>query len=207
MRGIAERVKERAELRVEVVGLDPHIGRGDDDVVREGSVPVDPDADGVDAQVTAARATVAAGPTDDVPFTGGQLPDRQVLDAFADRRYPATELMAQHEGSAHDARRKVVPLIEVGVGPAKACSGDADLDLAGARLGLGHVDQLDAGSGSGLDEKWFVWFVGARGAGRRGVGTLPKLLIERFMREPLTRTPERVLPCPYSERHRQWCTS
>jgi hypothetical protein len=65
--------KTAPEVGVEVVGLDPDVRAGQDDVVREGPVAVDPDALGVDAQVAPAGAAVAAPAADDVTLAGDEL--------------------------------------------------------------------------------------------------------------------------------------
>ena len=72
--GIAERVEEDAEVRVEVGRLHPRVGRGDDDVVGEGPVTVDPDADRVDAHVLAAGPAVATVPADDMALPDTRSP-------------------------------------------------------------------------------------------------------------------------------------
>ena len=73
--GVAERVEDRAQVGVEVVGLDPHVGGGDHDVVGERAVAVDAHADRVDAQLPAAGAAVAAHAAHDVPLAGDPLAD------------------------------------------------------------------------------------------------------------------------------------
>src|SRR5699024_6047893 len=78
--GIAQRVEDRSEVGVDPVVVDPGIGRGDDDVVGEGAIPVHPDADRVDAQVPAACPAVATGAAHQVPLTGDAVTDGDVGD-------------------------------------------------------------------------------------------------------------------------------
>src|SRR5262245_23664908 len=63
---VAEGVEHGSEVGVEVGGLDPDVRGGDDDVVGERAVTVDPDALGPDAEVAAAGPAVAAHPADDM---------------------------------------------------------------------------------------------------------------------------------------------
>ena len=66
---VAQGVEDRAKVGIDRVGLHPDVGRRQHDVVRERSVPVDPDPDGVDAHVAPTGPAVATVSTDDVSFT------------------------------------------------------------------------------------------------------------------------------------------
>src|SRR5699024_1779387 len=75
--GIAEGSEDGAEVRVDVLGVHPRVRGGDDDDVGEGAVTVDPDPDGVDAQVATAGAAVAAGTAHEVALAGDPVTDRR----------------------------------------------------------------------------------------------------------------------------------
>src|SRR5690606_2526912 len=73
--GVAERVEERPDLRVETVDMPPHVLLGHDHVVGEGAGDVDAQPFRLLAEVTPPRKTVAALATDDVTLGGDQLTD------------------------------------------------------------------------------------------------------------------------------------
>src|SRR5699024_9677938 len=143
--GIAQRVEDRSEVGVDPVVVDPGIGRGDDDVVGEGAVPVHPDADRVDAQVPAACPAVATGAAHEVPLTGDAVTDGDVGDRRPDLVDLAVELVADHLGRPGDrAGRPLVPPVEVEIGAAETGPQHADPHLVGGGVWFGDIRQLQA---------------------------------------------------------------
>ncbi|OPZ56198.1 MAG: hypothetical protein BWY91_00534 [bacterium ADurb.BinA028] len=152
---VAERVEDRSQVGVDGVRLDPDIRRGQDDEVGERSVPVDADADGVDAHVAAAGPAVAAVAADDVPLArhpradGDGRPRRHVLPDLDDL---AVELVPDDHRCLDRRGGPVVPLLQVQVGAAEAGAQHAHLDIERAAGRLGSVDQFQAGSGVHLGQ-------------------------------------------------------
>src|SRR5262245_56464006 len=68
MNGIAKRIKNRRDLGIHFRSMMPDVGHGDADVFRESAGTIHPNSLGVPAQVSAARETIPATATDDVPF-------------------------------------------------------------------------------------------------------------------------------------------
>ena len=150
---VAERVEDRPEVGVDVVVVDPDIGRRDDDVVGEGAVTVDADTDGVDAQVATPRAAVATGAADDVALAGDPVADPHARHVATDLVDLAVELVADGLGRArHRTGGPVVPAVQVQVGPAQAGTQDPDADLVVTGVGLRDVGQLEAWASAGFDQ-------------------------------------------------------
>ena len=86
--GIAEGVEDRGDVEVDLVGVPPGVHRGQGDVLGEGAVALDADADGVGAQVPAAGQAVAAPAADDVALAADEVADVDVGDRCARPRPP-----------------------------------------------------------------------------------------------------------------------
>jgi hypothetical protein len=150
--GIAERVEEDAEVRVELARLHPRVGRGDDDVVGEGPVTVDPDADRVDAHVLAAGPAVATVPADDMALPRHSVPDADVLDVHTHLDDLAEELVPQRLRHLHRRRRPVVVVVQVEVGATESGAQNPDLDVLLTAHGLGNVDEFETGTWGDLPQ-------------------------------------------------------
>ncbi len=146
VRRVAERVEQRPEVGVEVGGLHPDVGRGDDDVVGERAVAVDPHAHRVDAQVPAPGPAVAADAAHDVALAGDPVTDGHVVDVGPDLDDLAEELVAEGHRHLHGRRGPLVPLLEVQVGAAQPGPQHPDLDVLVAARRLGDVDELETGT-------------------------------------------------------------
>src|SRR5690606_5032355 len=141
------------QLRGDLVGDRPQVGRRHDDVLGEGAVAVDADADGVGAQVLAAAAAIAAVAADDVAFGGDALADAVALHAGAELGDAADELVADHQAGLDGALGPCVPFVDVQVGTADRGLFELDQHLVGA--GTGHRDLFhpDALGGLALDQR------------------------------------------------------
>lgn len=151
--GIAQGVEDRTEVGVDVVVVDPGIARRDDDVVGEGAVAVDAHPDGVDAQVPSPGAAVAAGAADDVALAGDPVADAHARHVAADLVDDAVELVTDDlRRAGHGRCCPVVPPVQVQVGAAQARSQDTDADVVVAGVRLGDVGELQTGARTGLGE-------------------------------------------------------
>ena len=86
--GVAERVEDRGDVEVDRDPVHPHVGGGQRDVLGEGAVAVDAEADRVAAQVAAAGQAVAALAADEVALAADQVADLDVVDARRRPRRP-----------------------------------------------------------------------------------------------------------------------
>ena len=132
--GVAEGVEDGRDVEVDLRQVRPEVSGRHDDELGERAVALDADPDGVRAQSSPARHTVAASAADDVAFRADDL-------ARVDRGYILTqlddfpdELVADDETWLDGVLRPLVPRVDVEVGAADAGAKDADEDLA--RTGL-----------------------------------------------------------------------
>ena len=149
---VPERVEEGAELRVEVRLLDPGVGGGDDDVVREGTVTVDADADRVVAEVAPAGAAVPAEAADHVALPGDAVAHGDVVDVGPHLHHLAEELVADGHRHPHLLGRPLVPLLEVEVRAAQAGPQHPHLDVLVTALRLGNLHELETRTRRDLPE-------------------------------------------------------
>ena len=137
--GIAKRVEDGGDIKVDARLVHPHVGLGQGDVLRERAGPRDADAGGVVAQMPPAGHAVAAMPANHVPLAAHQLADAEVTDVFADLNDFADELMPHHERHRHGFAGPVVPFVNVQIGAADAGAVHLDEDVIGRHPGLRHV--------------------------------------------------------------------
>src|SRR6478752_5025974 len=104
------------------------------------------------AILRAPGAAVAADAADDVAFAGDPVPHLDVQDVLAGLHDLAVELVACDQRGVDNALRPGVPGLDVQVSTADAGGHDADLDVAGAGLRLGTVDELESCVGAGFVE-------------------------------------------------------
>ncbi len=133
-------------LRVEVGWLHPRVGRGDDDVVGERAVAVDPHAHRVDAQVAPPGPAVAAGAAHDVALARDPVAHGHVVDVGADLDDLAEELVAERHRHRHGGGSPLVPLLQVQVGAAQAGPQHPQLHVLVAAPRLGHLHELETGT-------------------------------------------------------------
>ncbi len=152
MHGVAERVEDRGDVEVDGDPVHPDVGGRQGDVLGEGAVAVDAEADGVAAEVAAAGQAVAALAADQVALAADQVADGDVRDAGTELGDLADELVAQHQRGPDGLLRPAVPLADVQVGTADAGAQHLDEHLAGADRRGGDVHQPESRLGLLLDE-------------------------------------------------------
>ena len=76
--GVAERIEDGGDLVVDARGVLPDVGHRDDDVLGEGSVAIDADAEGVSAEMATTGQAVAAASADDVALAADELADGKI---------------------------------------------------------------------------------------------------------------------------------
>ena len=144
MNGVAEGVEDGSDLVGDAGGVAPDVGHRDDDVLGEGSVAIDTNAEGMSTEVTAAGEAVAAASADNVAFSADELAYREIGDIGADGDDFADKLVADDETLADGGASPGVPIVDVEVGAADACVEDADLYVIDAHLGLGYILEPEA---------------------------------------------------------------
>ena len=149
---VAERVEDRGDLLVDARPVVPDVGHRQDDVLGERPVAPDAEPDRVGAQVPAAGEAVAAAAADDVALAADEVAGREVGDVAADLDDLADELVADDERRLDRLLRPRIPGVDVQVRAADAGLVDADQDVVDAHRRLGHVAQLEARAGRGLDQ-------------------------------------------------------
>src|SRR5690606_2204687 len=112
----------------------PQVAGRHDDVLGEGAIAVDADADRVRAEVLATGTTVAALAADDVAFGRDALADVVAGRARTQLHHAAHEFMADGQALRDGALRPLVPQVDVQVGAADRGLLEADQDLVGAGL-------------------------------------------------------------------------
>src|SRR5690606_36361121 len=147
-------VEERGQFRRDLVGDRPQVGGRHHDVLGEGAVAVDADADGVRAQVLAAAAAVAAMAADDVAFGRDALADLVPGHARAELGDAADELVADDQAGPDRALAPLVPQIDVQVGAADGGLLDLDQDFVGPGHRHRYVLHPDALAGLALDQRF-----------------------------------------------------
>ncbi len=150
--GVAERIEDACDFRVHSIPVHPHVGHGERNVFGEGARPIDSDAAGVRAKVTAAGEAVAASPANDVAFAADDLARKEVGDIGANGDNFAHELMANRHGHRNGAARPIVPVQDVDVGAADGGSIHADQNVVDADLRDGNFFEPEAGLWAGLNE-------------------------------------------------------
>jgi hypothetical protein len=118
---VPERIEDRRDLLVDPGPVVPDVRDRQHDLLREGAVAVDAEADRVRAEVVAARPAVPAAPADDVALAADESPGWRVADVAADLEHLADELVADDERrldrpgahGSHDSMWRSVPQIPV----------------------------------------------------------------------------------------------
>ena len=151
--GVAQRVEDGAQFRVDRRRLQPDVGRRQHDVVGERAVGVHPEPHGVDAHVTASGPAVAAASADDVALPGRTVTDLQARDVLADLDDLAVELVADDQRRDDGARRPVVPGLQVQVGAAQPRPQHPQLHLVRPAVGFGDIDQFQTRAGGRLHQR------------------------------------------------------
>ena len=131
----------------------PNVGHRNGDVLGEGTVSTHTQADAVGAEVTAARAAMAAAAADDVALGAHQVADLEVGDVGADGRNLAHELVTDDQRRDDIPSGPGVPALDVEVRPADAGLVHTDEHVVDPDLGLRHVAQLQARIGGCLHER------------------------------------------------------
>ena len=93
--GVAERVEDRAQIRLDAVLVHPDVALRDDHVLGERAVSLHPDRDGPDAHLTPTGPAVAADAADDVAFAGHPVPHLDVANIITEGDDLAVELVAR----------------------------------------------------------------------------------------------------------------
>ena len=114
MDGVAHRLLERDDRRVEPVRLD-RVGLRDDELLGEAAVDVDADDAQVAAQVHVAAAALGAGPVEQVGLDADEVALLDARHARPGRDHRAGQLVAQHARRLEVLGGPVVPGEEVEV--------------------------------------------------------------------------------------------
>ena len=104
---------------------------GHGEMGRERTVDVDAEDARVLADVEVAATAFVAVTADDVRLDGHAGPERRTCDAVTPGDDLAADLVADHARRMHARRRPGIPVVEVHVGAAHRCRGDAEEHLAG----------------------------------------------------------------------------
>src|SRR5262249_35998487 len=131
---VAERIEDRLHVAVDAGPVMPDVGDGQDDLLGEGAVAPDAQADRVRAEVPAAGPAVAAAAADDVTLATDDVADGEVVDVAAQLEDLADELVADDQRRVDRLLRPGVPVGDVKVGPADAGLEDADPDVVDAHV-------------------------------------------------------------------------
>ena len=123
----------------------PDVGHRQDDVLGEGAVAANPEADRMGAQVAPACEAVPAQAADDVTLARDEVAGMEVVHVAADLDDLADELVADDERRLDRARRPRVPRLDVQVRAADAGLAHAHDDVVDPGLGSGTVSRLRPG--------------------------------------------------------------
>jgi hypothetical protein len=117
---IAERVEDGGDVEVDRVVMRPHVARRHDDVLGEGAVALDADADRIRAQPSTAGQAVATFAAGDVSLGADELAPVERRHVLAQLRDLAHELVADDEAGLDGVLRPLVPGVDVEVRAADA---------------------------------------------------------------------------------------
>jgi hypothetical protein len=95
--GVAEGIEDGGDLVRDAGTVLPDVGHGQNDELGEGTGAIDAYAEGVGAEMTAAREAVATAAADDVSFSADELAELEVGDVGAEGDDLADELVADGE--------------------------------------------------------------------------------------------------------------
>jgi hypothetical protein len=142
--GIAERVEDGGDLRVDPGPVVPDVRHRQGDQLGERPGAIDADTLRVGAQLPAPGHAVAAAAADHVALAAHEVAGVEVADVVSDGNDLAHELVADDERHRDRALRPGVPAVDVHVGAADSGAVHADQDVVDAVLRLGHVLQPQA---------------------------------------------------------------
>ena len=116
------------------------------EVFGEAALPIDAHAHGVDAQMAAAGAAIAAEPAGDVAFARDAIAHREATHLAAHVDDAAEVFVTHGHGHRDGLLRPGIPVVDVHVGAADGGLGDLDQHIVGADLGDLDVLHPDAGT-------------------------------------------------------------
>jgi hypothetical protein len=149
---VAERIEDRAELVVDVVGQRHDVERRHPHVIREGAGDVDADAARLGVEMIAAAACGPALHPDHMALARDTLADLEAPDVGADRGDLARIFMAHDHRRRDRLPRPVVPVEDVHVGAADPGLVHLHQHVLGPDLGNRLLRQPEAGFRLFFDE-------------------------------------------------------
>jgi hypothetical protein len=136
---VAQRVEDRRHLVGDVVGQVVGVHGRDREILGESARPVDPDAQGVGAEVAPPGAAVAALAAGDVALARDPVARLEAGDFAADLGDHAAELVAHGHGHGDGLARPFVPVVDMHVGAADRGLADLDQEIVGPDPRLRHA--------------------------------------------------------------------
>ena len=141
--GIAERVKDRRDVGVEVRDVvDPDVAGRHDEVLAVGPVNRVSDTLGIAAQVSLTGQAGPAAAADVVALTRDELADLQIIDLGTELDDLTAELVSEDQRGVHRLGSPSVPRVDVDVGAADPTAQHLDDDIVRARGRVGNVNEF-----------------------------------------------------------------
>ena len=148
---IAEGIKNRGDIMVNIVGVNPNIGHGQGQIFGKSAGSVDADTFGVLAQMAAASQAVAAVSANDMTLATHELARKEIFHIRAYLDNLPDEFMADRHGDGDGLAGPLVPFVDVEVGAAYASAFDTDENVVNADFRLRDVFEPQARFGVSFD--------------------------------------------------------
>ncbi len=150
--GVAEGIEYRAHFQCDMIGQREDVRCRDCDALCKRPGPINPDPEGVGAEVSSPGPTIAAMPTCEMAFARHPLAHHHIGHGRADRRHDAAELVPRHHPDRNGGGGPLVPVVDVQIRAADRGVCDVDENVVRAEFRLGHFRHLQAGGGRPLHE-------------------------------------------------------
>jgi hypothetical protein len=117
----------------------PDIGHGQCDVFSERARTIDADTGGVCAQMATAGQTVSAPTAHDMTFATDDIAGMKIAYVASDFYNSANKLMAHNHGNWNSLSGPVIPIVDMDIRSADACSINANENIVDTDFGFGHI--------------------------------------------------------------------
>ena len=150
--GVAERVEDSRDVRGNLVGHGPEIGRGNGDIFGECAVPAAADADGLVTEMAFPGAAVPAQTASDMSFGRDAVPGLIAIDLIADGDDLTNEFMTDDTGGDNITLCPGIPVENVQIGAADAGGFDFNQNFIGVAGRDGGFFEPDSRLGFCFDQ-------------------------------------------------------
>ena len=153
MHRVAVGIEDRLHIPVDRLVVVPDIGLGQRDVLGKRTLPIDPDALGVLAEMAATGQAVAAVPADHVTLATDHVAFVEVLDVGAHLDNRSDKLVADNHRHRDRLPSPLVPLVDVQVGATDPGPFDPDQHVVNPVLGNRYLLEPQARLRPRLDQR------------------------------------------------------